>query len=157
MSSSRAYAADRRFNMARGRPDPSYARSINIGRMINKSIEIYEGLEAETGQHVGWHKCGQLRIANTRDRLDEYKSYMSVAEVQGVRAELVSPARARELWPLLENNHDMLGALYHPDDGHIAPADVTMALAGVHATRARRFISTHRSMVSSVCRAASGR
>jgi glycine/D-amino acid oxidase-like deaminating enzyme len=23
----------------------------------------------------------------------------------------------------------MLGALYHPDDGHIAPADVTMAMA----------------------------
>ena len=108
---------------------PSYARSINIGRMIAKSIEIYEGLEAETGQHVGWHKCGQLRIANTRDRMDEYKSYMSVAEVQGIRAELVSPARAREIWPLLENNPDMLGALYHPDDGHIAPADVTMALA----------------------------
>lgn len=108
---------------------PSYARSINIGRMIAKSIEIYEGLEAEAGQHVGWHKYGQLRIANTRDRMDEYKSYMSVAEAQGIRAELVSPARAREIWPLLENNHDMLGALYHPDDGHIAPADVTMALA----------------------------
>ncbi len=122
---------------------PSYARNINIGRMINKSIEIYEGLEAETGQHVGWHKCGQLRIANTRDRLDEYKSYMSVAAVQGVRAELVSPARARELWPLLENNHDMLGALYHPDDGHIAPADVTMALAkGARDNGAKIYLNT---------------
>ncbi|OQM75349.1 GcvT family protein [Manganibacter manganicus] len=108
---------------------PSYARSVNIGRMIAKSIEIYEGLEAETGQSVGWHKCGQLRIANTRDRLDEYVSYMSVAEVQGMRAELLSPADARKLWPLLEGNHDMRGALYHPDDGHIAPADVTNALA----------------------------
>ncbi len=29
---------------------------------------------------------------------------------------------------LLENK-DMLGALYHPDDGHIAPADVTQAMA----------------------------
>jgi dimethylglycine dehydrogenase len=107
---------------------PSYARSINVGRMIAKSIEIYEGLQAETGQHVGWHKCGQLRIANTRDRLDEYKSYMSVAAVQGMRAELLTPAEARKLWPLLENDH-MLAALYHPDDGHIAPADVTQAMA----------------------------
>lgn len=107
---------------------PSYARSINVGRMIAKSIEIYEGLQAETGQHVGWHKCGQLRIANTRDRLDEYKSYMSVAAVQGMRAELVTPDEARKLWPLLENK-DMLAALYHPDDGHIAPADVTQAMA----------------------------
>ncbi|VDC22512.1 GcvT family protein [Pseudogemmobacter humi] len=108
---------------------PSYARSLNIGRMIQKTIEIYEGLEAETGQHVGWHKCGQLRIANTKDRLDEYKSYMDVAAVQGIRAELVTPKEAVELWPLLENNKDMLAALYHPDDGHIAPADVTMAMA----------------------------
>ncbi|TIX61754.1 MAG: FAD-dependent oxidoreductase, partial [Mesorhizobium sp.] len=107
---------------------PSYARSRNVGRMIARSIEIYEGLEAETGQSVGWHKCGQLRIANTRDRLDEYKSYMDVAEVQGLRARIVSPAEAREIWPLLDNK-DMLGALYHPDDGHIAPADVTQAMA----------------------------
>ena len=54
---------------------PSYARNMNVGRMIRKTIEIYEGLEAETGQPVGWHKCGQLRIANSRDRLDEFKSY----------------------------------------------------------------------------------
>lgn len=107
---------------------PSYARSLSVGRMIARSIEIYEGLEAETGQKVGWHKCGQLRIANTRDRLDEYRSYMDVAEVQGVRARIVSPSEAREIWPLL-NNSGMLGALYHPDDGHIAPADVTQAMA----------------------------
>ncbi|TIL76426.1 MAG: FAD-dependent oxidoreductase, partial [Mesorhizobium sp.] len=60
--------------------------------------------------------------------LDEYKSYMDVAEVQGLRARIVSPAEAREIWPLLDNK-DMLGALYHPDDGHIAPADVTQAMA----------------------------
>lgn len=108
---------------------PSYARSNNVGRMIAKTIEIYEGLEAETGQNVGWHKCGQLRIANTRDRMDEYKSYMDVAEAQGTNARLVSPKEAMELWPLLENNKHMIGALYHPDDGHIAPADVTMAMA----------------------------
>lgn len=108
---------------------PSYARNINIGRMISKTIEIYEGLEKETGQSVGWHKCGQLRVANTPERLNEYKSYMSTCEVQGVRAELLNAKQVRELWPLLENNTTMLGALYNPDDGHIAPADVTMAMA----------------------------
>ena len=53
---------------------------------------------------------------------------MDVAQVQGVQARIVSPAEAREIWPLLDNS-DMLGALYHPDDGHIAPADVTQAMA----------------------------
>ncbi|ANT50095.1 GcvT family protein [Mesorhizobium amorphae] len=121
---------------------PSYMRSINIGRMIAKTIEIYEGLEAETGQHVGWHKCGQLRIANTQDRLDEYRSYMSVAAVQGIRAELVTPQEARELWPLLENK-EMRAALYHPDDGHIAPADVTQAMArGARDRGAKIYLNT---------------
>lgn len=121
---------------------PSYMRSINIGRMIAKTIEIYEGLEAETGQHVGWHKCGQLRIANKQDRLDEYRSYMSVAAVQGIRAELVTPQEARELWPLLENK-EMRAALYHPDDGHIAPADVTQAMArGARDRGAKIYLNT---------------
>jgi dimethylglycine dehydrogenase len=107
---------------------PSYTRNFNIGRMIAKTIEIYEGLEADTGQSVGWHKCGQLRLANSKDRLDEFKSYMSVAEAQGTRAKLLTATEALKLWPLLKNE-SILGALYNPDDGHIAPADVTQAMA----------------------------
>ena len=107
---------------------PSYTRNFNIGRMIAKTIEIYEGLEADTGRSVGWHKCGQLRLANSRERLDEFKSYVSVAHAQGTRAELLGPAEARKLWPLVKSEQ-MLAALYNPDDGHIAPADVTQAMA----------------------------
>jgi dimethylglycine dehydrogenase len=105
-----------------------YTRSYSAGRIIRKSIEIYEGLEAETGQAVGFHKCGQLRVANTPDQMDEYVDYMSMAETMGIRARLVSPAEIRDLWPLLEGNRRMLGGLHHLDDGHIAPADVTQAL-----------------------------
>ena len=107
---------------------PSYSRSRSVARMINKSIAIYEGLEAEVGQPVGWHKCGQLRLARTADRMDEYLSYMSVAEAQGATAAILTPAEAFALFPLIED-HKIHGALYHPNDGHIAPADVTMAMA----------------------------
>ena len=108
---------------------PLYSFSYSFGRLIAKTIEIYEGLEAETGQAVGWHKCGQLRLASTPARMDEYLNYMSIAETQGVRAEILSPGAVRELWPLLADEASVLGALYHPDDGHIAPADVTQAAA----------------------------
>ncbi|MDP6706066.1 MAG: FAD-dependent oxidoreductase [Alphaproteobacteria bacterium] len=108
---------------------PLYSFSYSFGRLIAKTIEIYEGLEAETGQAVGWHKCGQLRLASTPERMDEYLNYMSIAETQGVRAEILSPQAVRELWPLLGGEVSIQGALYHPDDGHIAPADVTQALA----------------------------
>ncbi len=108
---------------------PLYSFSYSFGRMIRRSIEIYESLEKETDQAVGWHKCGQLRVANSRDRMDEYLNYMSIAETQGVNAEIITPERVRELWPLLAENKELLGGLYHPDDGHIAPANVTQAVA----------------------------
>lgn len=61
--------------------------------------------------------------------MDEYLNYMSLAETQGIHAEIVSPRRVHELWPMLAENKNLLGALYHPDDGHIASADVTQSVA----------------------------
>ena len=133
---------------------PSYARSRSIGLMIQKSIAIYEGLEAETGLKVGWHKCGQLRIAKTRDRMDEYQSYLDSFDTQGIRASWLDKKAVHELWPLLRGDEEMLGALYNPDDGHIAPADVTMAMAkGARDRGAKIYLNTE---VKSVTRTADG-
>ena len=108
---------------------PLYSFSYKFGRLIARTIEVYEGLEAETGQGIGWHKCGQLRVANTRDRMDEYLNYATIAPTQGIRAEILTPKETLDLWPLMDGGPDLLGAVYNPDDGHIAPADVTQALA----------------------------
>ena len=98
-------------------------------RIVQKSIEIYESLEAETGQAVGWHKCGSLRLASSSDRVDEFLRYMDRSESLGFESELVTPDRAWELWPLLNPLDRVKIGVYNPNDGHIAPADVTMALA----------------------------
>ena len=108
---------------------PVYSFSYKFGRLIQKTIDLYEGLEAETGQDIGWHKCGQLRIAESAERMDEYLNYASIAQTQGVRAEILTPEQAVDLWPLMLRSINLLGAVYNPDDGHIAPADVTQALA----------------------------
>jgi len=108
---------------------PSFTRNFNIGRMIRKSLAIYGDLDRKSGHAIGWHECGTLRVANTPDRMDEFVDYMSVAETQGIAAELVSPSRIHELWPLLDEDSPMLGGLYHPHDGHIAPSDLTHAMA----------------------------
>ncbi|MDH3667511.1 MAG: FAD-dependent oxidoreductase [Paracoccaceae bacterium] len=108
---------------------PLYSFSYSFGRLIARTIEIYEGLEAETGQAIGWHKCGQLRIAESRDRMDEYLNYATIAETQGIRAKILTAEETLELWPLMKRSPNLLGAVHNPDDGHIAPADVTQALA----------------------------
>ncbi len=107
---------------------PLYHPNYTLSQLNLRSLELYGRLEAETDQDVGFHKCGQLRLATSRDRLDEYEHYIGLARSLGIDCEIVSPARAGELWPLADMS-DVLGALYHPQDGHIAPADLTQALA----------------------------
>lgn len=108
---------------------PTYVRSDAASRLINTTIDIYKGLEADTGLSPGWHPCGQMRIARDPVRLDEYRSYMNIAEAIDANAALLSAEEAVALWPLIESKEGILGALYHPDDGYVGPTDVTMAMA----------------------------
>ena len=123
-------------------------------RIVSKSIEIYESLEEETGQAVGWHRCGSLRIASTGDRVDEFRKYMDRCEALGLPAEWITPEQAIELWPLIARKDRIRAAVWNPDDGHVAPADVTMSLAaGARALGAGIYRETK---VTGLARTASG-
>ncbi len=112
---------------------PLFNMSYTVGQLHKYSVDLYKRLPAETGQDVSFHVTGNLRLATCRDRMDEYQKYCGTANTIGVPFEVISPAQVRELWPLVElgnggSTPDIVGALYHPHDGHIAPADLTMAL-----------------------------
>lgn len=92
------------------------------------SIKLYKTLEAETGLNPGFSVVGNLRMARTQARVDEYMHYASMAETCGVPYEWMSPAQIQERWPLVRTE-DLRESLFHPTDGYINPADVTMALA----------------------------
>ena len=107
---------------------PLFNMSYGVGQLHKYSVDLYKSLPAETGQDVGFHVTGNLRLATNEERMDEYRKYCGTANTIGVPFEIVSPAEIAELWPLC-NTEGLVGALYHPDDGHIAPADVTQAMA----------------------------
>ena len=92
------------------------------------SVKFYKTLEEETGLNAGFSVVGNLRMAQTQDRMDEYQLYASTAETVGIPYEFLSPDEIRQRWPLIKTE-DLEGALYHPTDGYINPADVTMAMA----------------------------
>ncbi|MFH5775839.1 FAD-dependent oxidoreductase [Paracoccus sp. NGMCC 1.201697] len=92
------------------------------------SVRLYAGLEAETGLNAGFTRCGNLRMAQTDARMDEYMLYSATAETVGVEHEFLTPAQIKERWPLVRTE-DLKGALFHPTDGYINPADVTQAMA----------------------------
>jgi dimethylglycine dehydrogenase len=105
--------------------NPSY----NLMRLLRYSVELYGGLEAETGQAVDWHPCGSVRLATTADRLDEFRHRRAMGEVAGVPIEIVGPERLAELHPLVDTA-GILAAAYLPTDGHVDPASLTQAFAG---------------------------
>lgn len=107
---------------------PLFNMSYTVGQIHKYSVDLYKSLEAETGQAVSFHQTGNLRLATNRDRMDEYMKYCGTANTIGVPFEVITPKQVKELWPHC-NTDGIVGALYHPQDGHVAPADVTMALA----------------------------
>jgi dimethylglycine dehydrogenase len=112
---------------------PLFNMSYTVGQLHKYSVDLYKRLPAETGQDVSFHVTGNLRLATSRDRMDEYLKYCGTANTIGVPFQVIGPDEVKKLWPLVELGGregvaPIVGALYHPDDGHIAPADLTMAL-----------------------------
>jgi dimethylglycine dehydrogenase len=107
---------------------PLFNLSYSVGQIHKYSVKLYGELEAETGQQVGFSKVSNIRLARTRDRWDEFMYYAGVAETIGVKVNVLTPAQVKEIWPLCETD-GLVGAIQHPDDGYIQPADLTQAMA----------------------------
>ncbi len=117
--------------------------SRNTTRMLEQSVEMYRGLEAETGQAVDWHETGSLRLACSDERVLELRRLTTMAKSFGLPMEIVSPSRAQELFPLMATT-DVTAAAFLPTDGYIDPASVTMAIARGARMRGARIVELTR-------------
>ncbi|PWK68497.1 FAD-dependent oxidoreductase [Aminobacter sp. AP02] len=102
--------------------------SASITRVLKYSVELYKGLEAETGLATGWKMTGCLRLATNQDRWTEYKRLATTAKSFGMDMQLVSPEEVKRMWPLMETS-DLVGASWLPTDGQASPSDITQSLA----------------------------
>ena len=107
---------------------PLFNMSYATTHIHKYSVEFYKTLKEETGLNAGFAVVGNLRMAQTKDRMDEYRLYASTAETCGVPYVFLTPDEVKQRWPLIRTD-DLKGALYHDTDGYINPADVTMAMA----------------------------
>ena len=107
---------------------PLFNMSYSVGQIHKYSVKFYQELEKETGQDVGFREVSNIRLAETQDRMDEYKQYAGVAETIGVKVNFLNPDEIKEIWPLCSTD-GLIGAIQHPEDGYIQPNDLTQALA----------------------------
>ena len=107
---------------------PLFNLSYSVGQLHKYSVELYKTLEKETGQDVGFRQVSNIRLACTPDRVDEYRYYAGIAATLGVDVRFLTPNEVHDLWPLCTVDN-VIGAIQHPADGYIQPADLTQALA----------------------------
>ncbi len=108
---------------------PLFNLSYSVGQIHKYSVALYRTLEKETGLDVGLRQVSNIRLARTRDRLDEYNYYAGVAAtIGGIEVKFLNPRELKDIWPLCDVD-GILGAIQHPEDGYIQPADLTQALA----------------------------
>ncbi len=113
-----------------------YCTQVNI-----KSIEIYQQLEAETGQSVGWHTTGSIRTADNPGRMEELGYIYSMNRCLGLDVSWITPQQMKEMHPLM-NTDGLIGGLYWPDDGDVDPNGITMAMS-IGAKKHGAEINTH--------------
>jgi len=97
-------------------------------RLVQYSTELYARLEDEVGLGTGFRRCGGVTVARTQDRMIQLRRTAAAAAAYQLDCEIISPERARELYPVMDVA-DLAGAIWLPDDGRANPTDLTFALA----------------------------
>ena len=99
-----------------------------LTRLMMNSVALYARLNDETGVDVGWRPVGSLRLASSRERMQELERQAGWATSFGLPLELVSAEEARRRFPLM-TSEGVLGAAFLPTDGYLDPSGLTLALA----------------------------
>lgn len=107
---------------------PTFAGSWSIMNIQRYSAELYRTLGAEVDYPMNYHVTGSIRLAHTENRLKEFYRAVGMGKYQGMDLSILDLDEIKELYPFIET-HDLIGALYDPNDGDIDPAQLTQAMA----------------------------
>ena len=107
---------------------PTFSTSWAIMNMQRYSTELYRGLAEKVDYPMNYHVTGSIRLAHSKQRVQEFERAKGMGRYQGMDIEMMSPKEAQEIYPFMEL-HDLKGVLYDPNDGDIDPSQLTQALA----------------------------
>jgi glycine cleavage system aminomethyltransferase T/glycine/D-amino acid oxidase-like deaminating enzyme len=102
--------------------------SRNTTRMLQRSVAMYDALEAETGMASDWKKTGSLRLAASRDRMLETRRLATMARSFALEMNILTPEEAKTLFPYIDTK-GLEGAAFIASDGHVDPAGLCQSIA----------------------------
>ncbi|HZX55806.1 MAG TPA: FAD-binding oxidoreductase, partial [Ilumatobacteraceae bacterium] len=97
-------------------------------RVVKRSIEVFETLEADTGLSTGWEQTGTLHLATNAPRWEELLRQASVTKPDDIEVAVLNVEATIAKYPLLSAD-GLVGSLFYPGDGRGNATDTTMSLA----------------------------
>ncbi len=107
---------------------PQFNGSLNMTKVHVYGTRLYPKLEELTGQAVSWHGCGGIRLALSDEEVSWFRYVHGLSRLAGYEAHILSPNEIRQFHPFVET-FGVKAAYLTVDDGHVAPADITNAMA----------------------------
>src|SRR5579884_568045 len=89
--------------------------------------KLWQGLTEELGADIEWVQGGNLGIAATEERMEQYRGWLPVARDFGLDTRVLSRGEVQRMIPALEG--PFVGGMYTPSDGHAEPRKATTAFA----------------------------
>ncbi|WP_432817387.1 GcvT family protein [Sulfitobacter sp. JB4-11] len=107
---------------------PNFAPNWAVMNMQRFGLEMYRTLADDVDYPMNYHVTGSLRLAHTKERMQEFEKVAGQARYQGLQMDILTNAELKQHHPFLET-HDLMGGMWDPLDGDIDPAQLTQALA----------------------------
>ena len=107
---------------------PNFSNSWAIMNMQRYSLDLYRGLATEVDYPMNYHVTGSIRLAHSRERMQEFERARGMGRYQGLDIDMMDLNDIQAAYPFIET-HDLVGGLWDPADGDIDPAQLTQGLA----------------------------
>ena len=107
---------------------PNFSGSWAILNMQRYGLEMYRTLATDVDYPMNYHVTGSLRLAHSKERMQEFERVSGMGRYQGLDMPILTPSEMQEHHPFMET-HELAGGMWDPLDGDIDPAQLTQAMA----------------------------
>ena len=107
---------------------PNFVSSWTMMKIQSYSTKLYRDLATLVDYPMNYHVTGAIRLAHSRQRMEEFRHVAAMGRQMGVELQEISNSEMQDMHPFLET-HDLYGGQWDPLDGDIDPAQLTQALA----------------------------
>lgn len=96
-------------------------------RLASRSLELWEEMQADTGEDLGFSRCGLLYLSDNEMELEDWSSWCAWAAGEGIRTDVLTSAQATQR--AAASAKPWVGGIVSPTDGVADPSAAAPGIA----------------------------